>query len=119
MSKRTPEDRASSCAFHFADGRQCRMLRSSHSIYCYHHTGKLHPAGEIRQVLLDLVEPVSCGSAPAAALAHMLARVCTGIAEGRVPLKQANAIARVSGVLLKSISKSIKQPLADDSPHAN
>ena len=73
MSKRTPEDRASSCTFRFADGRQCRMLRSAHSKYCYHHTRKLHPTDEFHQVFFDITEHVSAGSATA--LAH-ISRVC-------------------------------------------
>lgn len=86
------------------------MLRSSHSKYCYHHALKLHHTGEVHQILLDLTKPASGGSASATALTHLLSRVCTSVAEGRIPPKQANAIARAAGALLKSISKSMEEP---------
>jgi uncharacterized protein YejL (UPF0352 family) len=108
MSKRTPEDRASSCAFLFADGRRCRMLRSSHFEYCFYHAHKIHRR-EVDQILRELAEPLSGSSAPATALTQILSRVCTSLAEGRIAPKQANAIARAANVLLKSISKSAAQ----------
>jgi hypothetical protein len=106
MSKRSSEDRSSSCAFVFADGRRCRMLRSSLSQYCYHHTRKLHQPRQLEQVLLELTGPVRRGSTCASALAHILYRVSSAVAEGRIPPKQANAIAGAAGALLKSISNS-------------
>jgi hypothetical protein len=109
MSKRTPEDRASSCAFRFADGRQCRMPRSSHSKYCFHHARKLYYLADVEEILPTLTEAVRGGSTPASALAHILSCVCASVAQGRIAPKQANAIARDAGVLLKSISKSMEE----------
>lgn len=107
MSLRTAEDRASSCAFRFADGRQCRMTRSSHFQYCFYHAHKLHRR-EVDQALLDLAQPLSGSPALANSLTHMLTRVCASLLEGRMAPKEANAITRATRVLLKSTSNSTK-----------
>lgn len=109
MSKRTSENRASSCAFIFSDGRQCRMLRSSpKSKYCLHHLRKLAYMDEAEEVAIDLYQPISGNFVHHAGLTRALSLLLAHVAEGRIKSKDAIAMARVADTLLKAISLSMK-----------
>ena len=68
-------DNASSCAFTYSDGRQCRMLRSSRkSQFCFHHERKLRHLKESDDAANDLFDPISSGFVTATALSQSVFR---------------------------------------------
>lgn len=100
-------DNASTCAFTYSDGRQCRMLRASRkSQFCFHHERKLRHLKEAEGAAADLFDPISGGFVTATALSRSVSRLFAAVAEGRLEPKQANALARVAEILLKTISSS-------------
>lgn len=107
MPTKRSQDPASSCAFAYSDGRQCRMLRSSSkSKYCLHHERKLRFIKEAEAAALDLSDPISGGFVTATALSQSVSRLFAAVAQGRLDPKSANALARVAEILLKTISSS-------------
>jgi hypothetical protein len=99
MSSHVSEDHASSCAFTFADGRQCRMLHHDKSKYCYDHNRKLLHLYETDQTASEIAVPLEGDFVPATALT----RVFRAVAGGRIDPKTASALTRVASALLKSI----------------
>jgi hypothetical protein len=106
MSKRTTQNRASSCAFTSAHGRQCTMPRATSSEYCYHHDRKLRYSKEAEQAALEIFQPISGNFIPAHALTESLARLFARVADGRISPNQASAMSKVADVLLRSVSHS-------------
>jgi hypothetical protein len=110
MSKQLSEDSTSSCAFIYADGRQCRMLRSlKDSPFCCYHARKLRHLEEHDQTASKIAAPVRGDYVPVTALTQTLSRVFCAVVEGRMDPKQAIALSRVSNALLKSIEGSTKE----------
>ena len=103
-------DNASSCAFTYSDGRQCRMLRSSRrSQFCFYHERKLRHLRETDYTAAEICEPLRSDFVPATGLTHSLIRAMRAVAEGRLDRKCVTALARVSCTLLKSIDESARE----------
>jgi len=110
MSSNNSKDRASLCTFAYSDGRQCRMLRSSRkSKYCFFHERKLRHIEEVDDATADLFDPISGGFVTAIGLSQSVSRLFAAVAEGRLDPKQANALARVAEILLKTIYSSTEE----------
>jgi hypothetical protein len=109
MPKRTTQNRASSCAFTSAHGRQCTMPRATSSEYCYHHDRKLRYSKEAEEAALEIFEPISGNFIPAHALTESLARLFARVADGRISPNQASAMSKVADVMLRSISRSTSE----------
>jgi hypothetical protein len=104
MSSNDSEDRASLCAFTFADGRHCRMPRPNlNSEYCHHHQRKFRNLREqddtARSIALPLIGEVIAPSS----LNFAVARLFAAVAEGRISPKTANTLANLAKILLKTI----------------
>jgi hypothetical protein len=107
MSAKSSKDRASLCAFSFSDGRQCRIPRhKANSRYCLAHARKIRHLEEADEVANEILEPISGSFISSAALTQSLVHLFAAVAEGRIPPKQASALAKVSSVLMKSIDAS-------------
>jgi hypothetical protein len=107
MSAKSSKDRASLCAFSFSDGRECRIPRhKQNSRYCFTHARKARHLEEADEVAQEIVEPISGNLISSASMTQSLVRLFAAVAEGRIPPKQASALAKVSSVLIKSIEAS-------------
>jgi hypothetical protein len=107
MSTKSSKDRASLCAFSFSDGRQCRALRHKpNSRYCLPHARKTRHIEEADEVAQEILEPISGNFVSSASLTQSLVHLFAAVAEGRIPPKRASALAKVSGILMKSIDAS-------------
>ena len=112
MSSNDSEDRASLCAFTFADGRHCRLPRPSpNSQYCHHHQRKLRNLREhddtARNIALPLIGEVIAPSS----LNFAVARLFAAVAEGRISSKTANTLTNLAKVLLKTIPNAQRELL--------
>jgi hypothetical protein len=106
MSSNDSEDRASLCAFTFADGRRCRLPRPfPDSEYCHHHQRKLRHLREhddtARNIALPLIGEVIAPSSLNFA----------AVAEGRISSKTANTLTNLAKVLLKTIPNAQRELL--------
>jgi hypothetical protein len=100
MSSNDSEDRASLCAFTFADGRHCRLPRPSpNSQYCHDDTA--------RNIALPLIGEVIAPSS----LNFAVARLFAAVAEGRISSKTANTLTNLAKVLLKTIPNAQRELL--------
>lgn len=107
MSAKSSKDRASLCAFSFSDGRQCRALRHKpNSRYCLPHARKARHIEEADEVAQEILEPISGNFVSSASLTQSLVHLFAAVAEGRISPKRASALAKVSGILMKSIDAS-------------
>jgi hypothetical protein len=97
------KDRSRLCAFTFADGRQCRSLRSGHHHLCYDHARREAEAAIAKQAREDLVF-LFCGkhlSAPD--FTATLGRVLSAVARGYIKPKTALTLALLGHTLNQSI----------------
>jgi hypothetical protein len=107
MSKRSSMDRASSCAFTFSDGRQCRSLRSpSSTMYCLHHERRPRRLRESDSTALNLAETLSAPFVSDTSLNSSLVRLFAAIADGRVTPKTAAQLISLSKILLKTVPRA-------------
>jgi len=107
MSAKSSKDRASLCAFSFSDGRQCRALRHQrNSRYCLPHARKIRHLEDADEVAQEILSPLSGSFVSSASLTQSLVHLFAAVAEGRIPPKRASALAKVSGILMKSIDAS-------------
>jgi hypothetical protein len=107
MSAKSSKDRASLCAFSFSDGRQCRIPRHKrNSRYCFAHARKARHLEEADEIAQQILEPLSGSFVSSASMTQSLVHLYAAVTEGRIPPKQAAALAKVSSVLMKSIDAS-------------
>ena len=107
MSKRSSEDRASSCAFTFSDGRQCCSPRSpSSTMYCLPHERRQRRLREADSTALHLAEPLSAPFISDTSLNSSLVRLFAAIADGRVPPKTAAQLISLSKILLRTVPRA-------------
>jgi hypothetical protein len=110
MSAKSSKDRASLCAFSFSDGRRCRALRHKpNSRYCLAHARKVRHLEEADEVAQEILEPISGNFVSSASLTQSLVHLFAAVAEGRIPPRRASALAKVSGILMKSIDPSSQE----------
>lgn len=104
MSSNDSEDRASLCAFTFADGRRCRLPRpSSNSEYCLHHLRKLRNLHEQDDTARRIARPLVGEVIAPSCLNFAVARLFAAVVEGRISPRTANTLTNLSKVLLKTI----------------
>jgi len=104
MTKQLSEDRVSSCAFTYSDGRHCRMPRSFRDDkYCLHHERTMRRLREADSTAANVADPLSRNFVSGTSLNQSLVRLFSAIADGRIPPKTAAQLISLSKLLLKSI----------------
>ena len=92
------------CQFPFADGRRCRMLRhSGHDSLCIFHARAEGQLIESRRLGTELSQTVSGDFMTATDINHALGRLYTAVAEDRIPIRNANTLARIGSTMLRTV----------------
>jgi len=98
------------CLFAFADGRQCCMPRSAtHPALCFHHAREERQLRDADLVGVELAS-LSGDFKTANDLNHVLGKLFTLIAQGRIPARNAALLAYVGQLLLHSLD-SVKREI--------
>jgi hypothetical protein len=96
------------CQFPFQDGRRCRMLRHPrHSCLCIFHARAESQLIETERLGRELGETLSGDFMSATDINHAMGRLYVAVAEDRIPIRNANTLARIGGTLLRSV-KDVK-----------
>jgi hypothetical protein len=107
MSTNRSNDRASLCAFTFADGRQCRT-RAAHPYLCAFHARKDAQALAGEEAGKDIAYHFSGSFVSACDLSTALGRLFSAVAQGQVKPKTASTLAYLGQTLVQIL------PLAQD-----
>jgi hypothetical protein len=104
MSTIPSKDRASLCLFTFADGRRCRIPRtSSHPHLCTYHARKESQSQAAQNVGRHLGTYFSGHYLSACDLTSALGHLFSAVAQGQIKSKTASTLAYLSQTLLQSI----------------
>jgi hypothetical protein len=106
MSNKTSGTRASSCAYTFSDGRQCRSLPHHNSKYCLHHDRKLRRLREEESTAAFVAEPLESTFISESSLNSALSRLFSAIIDQRVSHKTAIQLINLSRILYKTIPRA-------------
>jgi hypothetical protein len=94
------------CQFPFQDGRRCRMLRHpEHSCLCIFHARAEAQLFETERLGVELGETLSGDFLSATDINHAMGRLYTAVAQDRIPLRNANTLARIGSTLLRSVDR--------------
>ena len=104
--KRSAHDTvADLCQFQFADGRLCRMLRSSgHPHYCLTHARHEQQLLDASRIGSELVS-LSGGFKTASDVNHALGKLWTALSQDRIPARKASVLAFIGQLLLQSLPR--------------
>ena len=95
---------AARCQFHFSDGRCCRMLRSpAHSFFCAFHARQQLQLLESQRLGDEISASLNGDFLTATDINHVLGKLFTAVAQDRIPLRKATALAFLGQVLLSSL----------------
>ncbi len=92
------------CQFPFNDGRRCRMLRyPGHPCLCVFHARAEAQLLETARLGGELSQTVSGDFMTATDINHALGRLYTAVAEDRIPIRNANTLARIGSTMLRTV----------------
>ena len=92
------------CQFPFNDGRRCRMLRyPGHPCLCVFHARAEAQLLETVRLGGELSQTVSGDFMTATDINHALGRLYTAVAEDRIPIRNANTLARIGSTMLRTV----------------
>jgi len=95
---------ATRCQFHFSDGRCCRMLRSpAHSFFCAFHARQQLQLLESQRLGGEISTSLHGDFLTATDINHVLGKLFIAVAEDRIPVRKATALAFLGQVLLSSL----------------
>jgi len=104
MSTNSSNDRASLCAFTFADGRQCRMPRRvGHPYLCAFHARKEAQALDGETAGRDIAYHLSGNYLSACDLTSALGRLFSAVAQGQLKPKTASTLAYLGQTLAQTL----------------
>jgi hypothetical protein len=104
MDKRSNADNRHLCCFSYSDGRQCRMLRHrDHPGLCPFHSREERQALESERIGTELAATLTGHFLTASDINHVLGKVFTALAQDRISIKKAKALAYVAQLMLQSI----------------
>ena len=107
MSSLRPQDRKSLCRFTFADGRQCRALRSpDHPDFCFDHARKDSQARAADQLARELSYFFSGEYVSACDLGAALGRLFPAVVRGDIKPRAARTLAYLAQTLVQTIHLS-------------
>jgi len=94
----------SRCQFQFSDGRCCRMLRSpDHSSFCAFHARQELQLLESQRLGGEISASLHGDFLTATDINHVLGKLFIAVAQDRVPLRKATALAFLGQVMLSSL----------------
>lgn len=104
------ENEAALCQFPFADGRRCRMLRSSrHPVLCPFHARAERRLLESRRLGTQIASTITGEFLTATDINFVLGKLFTALAQNRIPRRDAATLAFIGQVMLQSIPTSHKE----------
>jgi hypothetical protein len=105
MDKRSNATDHDLCHFSFADGRRCRMLRHpDHPGLCPFHSREERQRIESERIGTELAATLTGHFYTATDVNHVLGKVFTALAQDRISIKKARALAYLGQLMLQSIS---------------
>src|SRR5208282_2100508 len=97
MSAPKSKGAAKTCAFTYADGRQCRMPRkSTKDKFCFNHHRKQNLLKELDESAINICEPLTGCNVTASAISQSLARLYYATAVGQISPRTAASMSRVA-----------------------
>lgn len=94
------------CQFPFQDGRRCRMLRHlNHSCLCIFHARAEGQLFETERLGVELGKTLSGDFLSATDINHAMGRLYVAVAQDRIPIRNANTLARIGGTLLRTVDR--------------
>jgi len=104
MDKRSNAANHSLCHFSYADGRRCRMLRHrDHPGLCPFHSREERQRLESERIGTELAASLTGNYLTASDINHVLGKVFTALAQDRISIKKAKALAYVAQLMLHSL----------------
>ena len=92
------------CRFPFADGRHCRMVRQKdHPSLCPHHAREEQQLLEFPRIGEELAATLTGNFLTASDVNHVLGKVFTAVAQGRLPHRTALTLAYIGKLMLASL----------------
>ena len=92
------------CQFPFQDGRRCRMLRHpEHPCLCIFHARAESQLFETERLGVELGETLTGDFLSATDINHAMGRLYVAVAQDRIPIRNANTLARIGGTLLRTV----------------
>ena len=103
---RNAVNEADLCQFPFQDGRRCRMLRHpNHSCLCIFHARAEGQRFETERLGVELGETLTGDFLSATDINHAMGRLYVAVAQDRIPIRNANTLARIGSTLLRSVDR--------------
>src|SRR5215510_13340912 len=103
MDKRSNADNRNLCCFSYSDGRRCRMLRHpNHPGLCPFHSREERQALESERIGSELAATLTGHYLTASDINHVLGKVFTALAQDRISVKKAKALAYLAQLMLAS-----------------
>src|SRR5215813_12142965 len=104
MDKRSNADNRHLCCFSYSDGRRCRMLRHrDHPGLCPFHSREERQALESERIGSELAATLTGHYLTASDINHVLGKVFTALAQDRISIKKAKALAYLAQLMLHSL----------------
>src|SRR5215472_3172308 len=104
MDKRSRADNRNLCCFSYSDGRRCRMLRHrDHPGLCPFHSREERQALESERIGTELAATLTGHFLTASDINHVLGKVFTALAQDRISVKKAKALAYLAQLMLHYI----------------
>ena len=104
MDKRSNADNHNLCHFSYADGRRCRMLRHrEHPGLCPFHSREERQRIESERIGTELAATLTGHFLTASDINHVLGKVFTALAQDRISIKKAKALAYLAQLMLASL----------------
>ncbi len=92
------------CQFSFNDGRRCRMLRHpEHPCLCIFHARSESQLVESERLGIELGATLSGDFMAATDINHAIGRLYSAVAQNRIPVRNANTLARIGSTLLRTV----------------
>jgi hypothetical protein len=92
------------CQFPFQDDRRCHMLRHpEHPCLCIFHARAESQLIETERLGTELGETLTGDFLSATDINHAMGRLYIAVAQDRIPIRNANTLARIGGTLLRTV----------------
>ena len=92
------------CQFPFSDGRRCRMLRHfNHPKLCVFHARAEAQLLETEHLGTQLAQTISGDFMSATDINFAMGRLYEAVAQERIPIRNANALARIGRIMLGTV----------------
>jgi hypothetical protein len=104
MDKRSNAANHNLCHFSYSDGRRCRMLRHrDHPGLCPFHSREERQRIESERIGTELAASLTGNYLTASDINHVLGKVFTALAQDRISIKKAKALAWIAQLMLHSL----------------